>query len=236
MSNRKTNLPGRLPVNEMKDLRKQDGSKIWRSLAEKEGEARFDDALEKEFLDGAAQMETEEERELSRRSFVKLMGASSALAGMGLAACRRPESLIVPFADSPEWSIPGKAVYYATSMPQAGGAAPIVVTTHENRPTKIEANQRIGPEGKTDTFIQASVLDMYDPARSRDVLACGEKSSRADLVKAIGENIKADSKVAIVFGEDESPTRSRLVKELKKKYGAASFYSYEPLTLSLIHI
>ena len=230
MSNRKTNLPGRLPVNEMKDLRKQDGSKIWRSLAEKEGEARFDDALEKEFLDGAAQMETEEERELSRRSFVKLMGASSALAGMGLAACRRPESLIVPFADSPEWSIPGKAVYYATSMPQAGGAAPIVVTTHENRPTKIEANQRIGPEGKTDTFIQASVLDMYDPARSRDVLACGEKSSRADLVKAIGENIKADSKVAIVFGEDESPTRSRLVKELKKKYGAVSFYSYEPLT------
>ena len=104
MSNRKTNLPGRLPVNEPKTLNKQDGSKIWRSLAEKEGEARFDDVLEREFLDGAAQMETEEEREISRRSFVKLMGASSALAGVGLTACRRPESLIVPFADSPECS------------------------------------------------------------------------------------------------------------------------------------
>ena len=230
MSNRKTNLPGRLPVNEPKTLNKQDGSKIWRSLAEKEGEARFDDVLEREFLDGAAQMETEEEREISRRSFVKLMGASSALAGVGLTACRRPESLIVPFADSPEWSVPGKAVYYATSMPQASGAAPLVVTTHENRPTKLEPNKRIGPEGGTDTFIQASVLDMYDPARSRDILHAGEKKSREELVKALAETIKADTKVAIVFGEDESPTRSRLIKELQAKYGAASFYSYEPLT------
>lgn len=230
MSNRKTNLPGRLPVNEPKTLNKQDGSKIWRSLGEKEGEARFDEALDREFLDGAAQMETEEEREMSRRSFVKLMGASSAIAGMGLAACRRPEKLIVPFADSPEWSIPGKPVYYATSMPQSHGAASLVVTTHENRPTKIEPNKRHDKAGGTDTFIQASILDMYDPARSRDILAGGEKKTRAELTKALGKLVTANSKVAFVFGEDESPTRSRLVKELKAKYGAARFFSYEPLT------
>ena len=230
MSNRKTNLPGRLPENKPQHLNKQDGSKIWRSLGEKEGEERFQEALDKEFLDGAAQMETEEEREMSRRSFVKLMGASSALAGVGLAACSRPEKLIVPFAESPEWSIPGKPVYYATSMPQAGGAASLVVTTHENRPTKIEPNKRYDKLGGTDSFIQASVLDMYDPARSRDILGCGEKKSREDLVKALGEMLKADTKVGIVVGEDESPTRSRLLKELKAKYGAAKFYTYEPLT------
>lgn len=230
MSNRKTNLPGRLPENKPDTLNKQDGSKIWRSLGEKEGEARFQDSLDKEFLDGAAQMETEEEREMSRRSFVKLMGASSALAGMGLAACRRPESLIVPFAESPEWSIPGKPVHYATSMPQANGAASLVVTTHENRPTKIEPNKRFSKSGGTDSFVQASILDMYDPARSRDILSGGHKKSRADLVKAVGELVKADTKIGIVFGEDESPTRSRLVKELTAKYGSAKFYSYEPLT------
>ena len=112
MSNRKTNLPGRLPENKPQHLNKQDGSKIWRSLGEKEGEERFQEALDKEFLDGAAQMETEEEREMSRRSFVKLMGASSALAGVGLAACSRPEKLIVPFAESPEWSIPGLSLIH----------------------------------------------------------------------------------------------------------------------------
>jgi len=230
MSNRKTNLPGRLPENKPQLLDKQDGSKIWRSLGEKEGQESFQESLDREFLDGAAQMETEEEREVSRRSFMKLMGASSALAGMGLAACSRPEKLIVPFAESPEWSIPGKPVHYATSMPQAGGAAALVVTTHENRPTKIEPNKRYDRQGGTDTFIQASVLDMYDPARSRDILSCGEKKSREDLVKALGETIKADTKVGIVFGEDASPTRSRLLKDLKAKYGSASFYSYEPLT------
>ncbi|BDS07815.1 molybdopterin oxidoreductase [Oceaniferula spumae] len=229
MSNRKTNLPGRLPVNEPKTLNKQDGTKIWRSLGEKEGETRFDDALDREFLDGAAQMETEEEREMSRRSFVKLMGASSALAGMSLAACRRPESLIVPFAESPEWSIPGKPVHYATSMPQASGAASLVVTTHENRPTKLEPNKRFSKLGGTDSFVQASILDMYDPARSRDILSGGEKKTRADLVKALGELVTSSTKVGFVFGEDESPTRSRLVKELKAKYGSAKFYSYEPL-------
>ena len=170
MSNRKTTPPTspNTPVNE-------GGTKIWRSLGELEKTPRIQDALDREFVEGSDQMETEEEREVSRRSFMKLMGASSALAGLGLAACRRPESLIVPFAESPEWSIPGKPVYYASSMPRANGAVPLVVTTHENRPTKIEPNKRFDSLAGTDSFTQASVLDMYDPARSRDFLAKGSK-------------------------------------------------------------
>ncbi|MFK7910975.1 MAG: TAT-variant-translocated molybdopterin oxidoreductase, partial [Akkermansiaceae bacterium] len=229
MSDKITNQPAQpASINEM--LEKQDGSKIWRSLGEKEGTEKFQNALDREFLEGASHMETEEERELSRRSFVKLMGASSALAGLGLAACRRPEALIVPFAESPEWSIPGKALYYASSMPRANGAVPLVVTTFDGRPTKLEPNKRFDKLGGTDSFTQASVLDMYSPARSRDFLAKGKKKTRVEFEKALAEIVKADSKVAFVFGEDESPTRSRLVKELQVKYGASKFYSYEPLT------
>lgn len=222
MSNRKTTPPATTPVNES-------GTKIWRSLGELEQTPRFQDALEREFVEGSAQMESEEEREMSRRSFVKLMGASSALAGIGLAACRRPEKLIIPFAESPEWSIPGKPVYYASSMPSAQGAVPLVVTTHENRPTKIEPNKRFDSLGGTDSFTQASVLDMYDPARSRDFLQKGQKATRAGFEKALAA-IKPDAKIGFVFGEDESPTRSRLVKELQAKFAGAKFYSYEPLT------
>ena len=222
MSNRKINQP-ESPVN-------QGGTKIWRSLGELEGSPRFQDALDREFLEGSAQMESEEDREVSRRSFMKLMGASSALAGIGLAACRRPESLIVPFAESPEWSIPGKPVYYATSMPSANGAVPLVVTTHDGRPTKLEPNRIFSKQGGTSAMTQASILDMYDPARSRDFLKDGKKASRAEFTKALAEIAKPDAKIGFVFGEDDSPTRSRLVKELQAKFGKAKFFSYEPLT------
>ncbi|MCP5537054.1 MAG: TAT-variant-translocated molybdopterin oxidoreductase [Akkermansiaceae bacterium] len=227
MSNRKTNQPDS-PVNPPIN---DGGGKIWRSLGELESTERFQNALDHEFVDGSAQMETEEEREMSRRSFVKLMGASSALAGLGLAACRRPESLIVPFAESPEWSIPGKPVYFASSMPRAHGAVPLVVTTHDGRPTKLEPNKLFDKQGGTDSFTQASILDMYDPARSRAFMQKGARKTRADFEKALGEIVaKPDTRIAFVFGEDESPTRSRLVKELKAKYAGARFYSYEPLT------
>ncbi len=80
MSNRNTNQPDspvNTPINE-------GGAKTWRSVGELESTERFQAALDREFIEGSDQMVTEEEREVSRRSFMKLMGASSALAGMGL--------------------------------------------------------------------------------------------------------------------------------------------------------
>ncbi|MGJ8677554.1 MAG: TAT-variant-translocated molybdopterin oxidoreductase [Akkermansiaceae bacterium] len=226
MSNRNTNLPSTEAVNTLN----QGGSKIWRSLGELEGTERFKAALDREFVEGSAQMETEEEREVSRRSFMKLMGASSALAGMSLTACRRPEKLIIPFADSPEWSIPGKPLHYASSMPRANGAVPVVVTTHEGRPTKLEPNKLFNSLSGTDSFVQASVLDMYDPARSRNFLQNGEVKTRAEFEAGLAETLQSSGKIGFVFGEDQSPTRSRLVKELQAKFAGAKFYTYEPLT------
>ena len=221
-------------INQLKSLTsnglEQSGSKTWRSVGELEGTEEFKNSLDTEFVEGSAQMETEEEREVSRRSFIKLMGASSAMAGLGLASCRRPESLIIPFADSPEWGLPGKPLYFASSMPSSTGAVPLVVTTQDGRPTKLEPNKRYSSLGGTNSFVQASVLDMYDPARSREFLQNGKVASREVFEKSIGEVITTSSKVAFVFGEDDSPTRSRLVKELKAKYGSSKFYSYEPLT------
>ena len=112
-----------------------DSVTAWRSVGEKEGSANFRNQLEREFPEGDTL--TEEEQNVSRRSFTKLMGASTALAGLGLAACRRPESYIVPYNKAPEWIIPGKPLFYATTRPQAGGAVPLVVTTFEGRPTKL---------------------------------------------------------------------------------------------------
>ncbi|MEP4079134.1 TAT-variant-translocated molybdopterin oxidoreductase [Haloferula sp.] len=203
----------------------------WRSAGQLENTPDFRNWLEREFPRGAAEMADGEDAETSRRSFMKLMGASTALAGFGMAACRRPEAYILPYANAPEWVIPGKATYYASSFPRAGGATPLVVTTFEGRPTKLGPNTLHPDNSGTDAFAQASVLDLYNPARSKQVLKAGQPSSRADFEKALAAAAAdSSSKVGVVFGRDDSPTRARLTKELEAKFnGKAKFYAYEAL-------
>ena len=212
------------------DIPADENTVAWRSVGQLENTADFRNWLEREFPQGAAEMADESEAETSRRSFLKLMGASTALAGFGMAACRRPESYILPYANAPEWVIPGKATYYATSFPRAGGATPLVVTSFEGRPTKLAPNPSHPEKGGTDAFTQASILDLYSPSRSRRVLKGGKPSSRAEFEKAFSA-LAADkgAKIGFVFGRDDSPTRSRLVKELGSKFTSAKFYAYEAL-------
>ena len=204
-------------------------TEVWRSIGELEKSPQFRTWMEREFPEGSGEL-SEEDREMSRRNFVKLMGASSALAGLTLASCRRPESYILPLKDGPEWQVPGKALYYASTMPRAGGSVPLVVTTNEGRPTKLEPNRKSPDGGGTDAFTQASVLDLYSPSRSRDILSGGKKASGADFAKAMSEALQGGAKLGIVFGEDDSPTRNRLVTELGEKFAGSKFYAYEPLT------
>jgi molybdopterin-containing oxidoreductase family iron-sulfur binding subunit len=203
----------------------------WRSAGQLEDTPAFREWLDREFPQGAAEMADESDMETSRRSFLKLMGASTALAGFGMAACRRPESYIVPYTKAPEWVIPGKATYYASAMPRATGATPLVVTTFEGRPTKLAPNNLHPDAAGTDAFAQASVLDLYSPSRSRLILKSGKPAKRADLDAAIAQ-IAADksAKVGFLFGADDSPTRNRLAKEIAAKFPAAKFYQYEALT------
>lgn len=147
------------------------GMKYWRGLDEYADKPEFREWLEKEFPAGASRL-----LETSRRDFVKLMGASVALAGAAtLTGCRRPDHKIMPYSKNvPEEQIPGKPVYFATSMPVYGGgfgpgAEGLLVETHEGRPTKVEGNP-LHPtnRGKSSMWAQASVLDLYDPDRLKD--------------------------------------------------------------------
>src|ERR1700722_9840177 len=95
------------------------GKKYWRSLNQLADTPEFRHWLEREFPAGADEFKA---GGVSRRSFLKLMGASTALAGLGLSGCRRPEKHLVPFTKSAEWSIPGKPLFFATSMPHRSGA------------------------------------------------------------------------------------------------------------------
>src|SRR5690606_23506434 len=96
-----------------------------------------------------------------------LMAGSFALAGAGMAGCRRPESHIRPYSKAPERVVPGVEVFYASSLPLGRENIPLIVETHQNRPIKIEGNPGYEPYGgATNLVAQASVLDLYDPDRA----------------------------------------------------------------------
>ena len=161
----------------------------WRSVNELSDTPEFRDWLHREFPNGASEMD----EDWSRRSFLKLMGASMALAGVGLTSCRRPEMHLVPFTKSAEWTIPGKALYYATAMPRRGGAIPLVATTVDGRPIKLEGNPlHAASGGTTDVFAQASILDLYDPTRSRRFAQRAQKKEKGRQTETLENRERAD--------------------------------------------
>src|SRR5689334_23150290 len=89
------------------DLR---GREFWRSLEELSRSDEFDDFFHEEFPQQALALD----KGVDRRDFMKLMGASVAMAG--LAACRRPAETIVPYVNQPENLIPGRPMYFASAM------------------------------------------------------------------------------------------------------------------------
>ena len=213
------------------------GKRMFRSLGELEQSPAFVSRLEREFPQGAAELNREEgEDSLSRRSFMRFMGASTALAGMGLASCRRPVGKILPYSDSVEWMVPGKAVYYATAMPRLGGATPVIAKVHEGRPIHLQGNPlHPGSMGSADQFAIASILDFYDPERSRSYLKGREDSDEVEANEFwsfVSEKKKewAKSKgngLAFLHGASTSPTRARVADLLYQELPELGFYEYE---------
>jgi MoCo/4Fe-4S cofactor protein with predicted Tat translocation signal len=206
------------------------GKKYWRSLGEYRNTPEFREWLEREFPAGASEIS---EDEWSRRDFMKLMGASMALAGLGLTSCRRPEMHLVPFTKSAEWTIPGKFLYYATAMPRRTGAIPLIATTVDGRPIKLEGNPlHPASAGATDTFAQASILDLYDPARSRRFVNRGKDSNRGEFDSYIDKlrgqlGSSGGDGLAFLVEEVHSPTRERLRVDLEKAFPKMMWCVYD---------
>jgi MoCo/4Fe-4S cofactor protein with predicted Tat translocation signal len=149
--------------------------RYWRSLDDLAGTPEFEAWAAREFpsfLDEALPP-------ASRRQFLKVMGASAALAG--LTACRWPSEEIVPFAYRPEGVVPGVPKQYASAFELDGAALGLLVTSWDGRPIKVEGNpSHPSSLGRTTARAQALVLEMYDPDRSRGVVRAGKEPATAE--------------------------------------------------------
>lgn len=162
----------------------KNGQAYWRSLDEVADTPEFRSFMHREFPSGASELLDGGDR----RHFLRIMGASMALAGMGVGGCRRwPEEKIAPYANRPEGTMPSEARYYASMLELGGVASSILVTSYDGRPTKIEGNDSDpNVKGASTAFTQASILDLYDPDRGRSIIDRAGASRRTKIIELEG--------------------------------------------------
>jgi MoCo/4Fe-4S cofactor protein with predicted Tat translocation signal len=212
------------------DAAEKTGPEYWRSLEELAGSEAFQEALHREFPKGASEWVDS----VSRRGFLKVMGASLGLAGM-TGCVRLPLEPIVPYVRQPENVVPGRPMYYATAMTLGGYASPLLVESHLGRPTKIEGNdQHPASLGGTDIFAQASILGLYDPDRSQTVTSMGDVRSWGAFLGAVRGPLSAQKAlkgagIRILTPTISSPTLADQLRNLLKMYPQAKWHIYEPV-------
>jgi MoCo/4Fe-4S cofactor protein with predicted Tat translocation signal len=205
----------------------------WRSLQEYAATPEFRALCAEEFPRGAdAPPDT-----WSRRGFLKIMGASVALAG--LAGCRWPRETIVPRAYQPAGQTPGQTRSFATAFELAGSASGLLVTSFEGRPIKVEGNPEdpVG-RGAADALAQAAILELYDPDRSRGPIrrdGGGELRQEWPDFAAAAAGLFAPLRagggrgLAVLAEGSNSPALAAQRERFLAAYPAARWHVWEPL-------
>ncbi len=205
------------------DLR---GKEYWRSLEELSRSGVFDEFMHQEFPQQAIALD----KGVDRRDFMKLMGASVAMAG--LAACAPPGETIVPYVNQPESLIPGKPLFFASAMPLGGVATGVLVESHMNRPTKIEGNpSHPASLGASDAMMQAAILGLYDPDRSQVVRRLGDTVTWGDFIAALQPALTAaktnGASLRILTQTVTSPTLGAQMQALLAQYPGMKWHQWE---------
>ena len=198
----------------------------WKSLNELAKNEEYEKFVEREFPENA----TELTDQVSRRSFLRVMGASIALAGF--ASCRKPVQKILPYSRQPEDIVLGVPNFYATSMPFQDTVTGLVVENNEGRPTKLEGNEdHPSSGGRTSIYNQAGILGLYDPDRSRSPRRDGEAVSKADFVNFASDHFSDRNRNVLFISEaNSSPTYNRLKNSAGNIFPNSSWVTFEPFS------
>jgi MoCo/4Fe-4S cofactor protein with predicted Tat translocation signal len=207
-----------------------EGRLYWRSLGELSDSEQFREYLHREFPEQASQWNDPK----GRREFLKLMSASLALAGVS-ACTKQPPEKIIPYVRQPEDLVPGRPLFFATAIPFAGIAAPVLVESHEGHPTKVEGNpQHPASSGSTDIFAQAAILTLYDPDRSQTVQYRSEVRGWGDFLGAVKvslgtQKIKQGAGLRFLSETLTSPSIGEQIALIKQAYPQAKWHQWDPV-------
>src|ERR1700730_1234229 len=211
-------------------LKSKTGKQYWRTLEELADDPQFEQLLHREFPRHASEWDDS----VDRRDFLKLRAASLAFAG--LSGCgKAPEDHITPYVTQPEGLVLGKPQYYATAMPFGADAIGVLVESHEGRPTKIQANpDHPSSRGALDSFVQASILDLYDPDRAQVPTQLGAVSSLSafrDVAQGTAAAMKTlnGEGLRILTGTITSTLVSGQIQALTKLYPKTKWHQWEPV-------
>ncbi len=206
------------------------GKKYWRSIDELASTPEFEAAVLKEFPDAAQEWVDP----VSRRGFLKLMGASMAMAG--LAGCtKQPDEPIYPYIKAPEDLILGKSMYFATAYPFASGSVPLLVKSDAFRPIKVDGNpDHSYNRGASDPYTQGTLLDLYDPDRSQKTTYRGDNREWTAFMEAwrsklIAAKANGGDGLVLLSTTVTSPTLARQWKEAQAIYPKAKLVQYDPV-------
>jgi MoCo/4Fe-4S cofactor protein with predicted Tat translocation signal len=206
------------------------GRRFWKNLDELAETPAFHELMREEFPRQAGANEWVDA--VSRRGFLKVMGASLAMAG--LAGCtKQPDEAIFPYIKQPEDLVLGKPMYFATAYPFPTGAIPVLVKSDSFRPIKVDGNpEHPMSKGKSDVFTQATLLDLYDPDRSQHVLHRGEVASWGEFQQAFATAAKKTNGGQGIYFLSEtitSPTLAAQWKQVQAAYPQAKMVQWEPV-------
>jgi len=160
---------------------------------------------------------------VNRRGFMQLTGAAAVFA---LAGCyKKHPDTIVPYAHQPEGRTLGQAVYFSSTVRDAGRAIPVMVKTYDGRPIKIEGNpDHPLTRGTADVRTQASLLNLYDPDRLQDGPKKRTEQGYAnvawsELDTAVGAALKSGGRIGLITGPIDGPANAALISAFSKAFG-----------------
>ncbi len=201
--------------------------RFWRSIAEAEGSVECAPLAQRLLA-------------FNRRDFMKLMGASLALAGT--AGCSHgPPETIVPYVRGPAQQTYGKPVFYASVLPHDGYGLGVLVETNMGRPTKIEGNpQHPASLGATDVFRQASVLELWDPDRSRSVRNGKRIATWNEFLITLEQRLRAlgtrgGAGLRLLTGTVASPSLYARIGAILSRYPNARWHQWQPVNRDNVH-
>jgi molybdopterin-containing oxidoreductase family iron-sulfur binding subunit len=210
------------------------GRRFWKNLDELAETPAFHELMREEFPRQAGSMSGVSEwvNSVSRRGFLKVMGASLTLAG--LAGCtKQPDEPIFPYVKQPEDLVLGKAMYFATAYPFPTGAIPVLVKSDSFRPIKVDGNpEHPMSKGKSDAFTQGTLLDLYDPDRSQHVLHRGQVAGWGEFQEAFSSAAKKMNGGQGLYFLSEtitSPSLATQWKQVQAAYPNAKLVQWEPV-------